>query len=440
MNRIAKPNFLSKTDLLNLPKAGKVAENIPKIEAPVGDMMEEMAKKAKEQSEQMQKKVMEYYKQITGNNRVLLRFILIVGIIITILIIGFYISNRNSKSAENVSRLEGSVKDYKSFKEENGLDSISNFQYHDSYDKVHKRFTSLKDYYILGSYNSCCGGEVFNNWVDLGILENTIKMGPRVLDFEVFSKNGSPIVAASLKNASGDQSTSYSKDTLNHLEIPDVLNVCKKAFHGILVQNSNDLLILNFRIKTMNEAALNTLAENISTIFKSQLMASSYGHGGRKKNVINEDIKHLSKKVIISVYDETNTFKQTDLYKVSNMCNNMEVNGMGTMEFLRNYDVQYGTDSKDMAKKNKLMVKMIIPDETNEKENPPHKIHRDTGCQISLMRFMVYDQNLKEALTFFSKNKSAIALKPDDYRYKPIILKKPKPMDPRVKKILMDNS
>ena len=59
MNRIAKPNFLSKTDLLNLPKAGKVAENIPKIEAPVGDMMEEMAKKAKEQSEQMQKKVMQ---------------------------------------------------------------------------------------------------------------------------------------------------------------------------------------------------------------------------------------------------------------------------------------------------------------------------------------------------------------------------------------------
>ena len=83
---------------------------------------------------------------------------------------------------------------------------------------------------------------------------------------------------------------------------------------------------------------------------------------------------------------------------------------------------------------------MVIPDETNEKENPPHKIHRENGCQISLMRFTVYDSNLKEALTYFSKNKSAIALKTNDYRYKPIRLPKPKKMDPKVKKILEENS
>ena len=440
MNRVSKPNFLPKTNILNLKNPGAVGNNIPKMEADTGDLMENMAKQAKEQSEKLQRQVMEYYKAITSNNRTLLRFILIIGVIITILIILFYITNRLNKSAKNVDNLKDNVKKFLTFKEENGINSISNFTYHDSYDNVHKRPTSLKDYYILGSYNSCCGGEVFNNWVDVGILENTIKMGPRVLDFEVFSQNGKPVIAASLKNAAGNSGSLYSKDTLNHLEIPEVLDTCKKAFRGITTQNSNDLLILNFRIKTMNGSALNTLADNIKTAFKSQLMDSSYGYGGRDKNVINENIKWLSKKVIVSVYDTTNTFKDSDLYKITNMCNNMEVKGMGSMEFVRNYDVQFGTDKEEMIKKNKLMVKMVIPDETNEKENPPSNLHREGGCQVSLMRFTLHDANLKEALTYFSKNKSALVLKPDEQRYKPIKLVKPKPMDPRVKKVLMENS
>jgi|TARA_B110000003_G_scaffold99488_1_gene101637 hypothetical protein len=439
MNRIPKPGFLPKTNLLKLPKPGAIADNIPKIDAPTGDMMENMAKNAAKEAEKMQKQVMEYYKMITGNNKLLLRFILIIGIIIVVLIILLYIVGRNNKSEKNVDKLKENAKDYVGFKEENGLDSISSFSYASSYDKVHKRPTSLKDYYILGSYNSCCGGEVFNNWVDLEILENTIKMGPRVLDFEIFSQNGVPMVAASLKNATG-QSDSYSKDTLNHLEILDVLDTCKKAFQGIETANSNDLLILNFRIKTSNTAALNTLYDNIMSVFQSQLVNPSYGFGGRDKNVINEDIKKLSQKVIVSVYDVTNTFKETNLFKITHICNNMDVKGMGAMEYIKNYDVQYGTDQKDMIKKNKLLLKMVIPDETNEKENPPQKVHMENGCQISLMRFMVYDTNLKETLTFFSKNKTALVLKPDDYRYKPIRLAKPKPMDPRVKKILMNNS
>ena len=440
MNRIPKPNFFSKTNVLKLPKAGEVSKIIPAMEEPPGDLLNDMGKKAAEQSEKMQQQVMEYYKMISSNNKFLLRFILVIGIIIVLLIIVFYISNRTNKSNSNVEKIKGTIKDYTLFKEKNDIGAISNFAYHDSYDRVYKRFTSLKDYYILGSYNSCCGGEVFNNWVDLGILENTIKMGPRVLDFEIFSLNGSPIVAASLKNANSGMVASYSKDTLNHLEIPDVLNTCKKAFHGITTQNANDLLILNFRIKTLNVSALNTLSENISSIFKSQLLHPLYGNGGRNKNVINEDIKYLSKKVIISVYDDTNTFKETELYKLTNICNNMENKGMGGMAYLRNYDVQYGTEKEDMIKKNKLSLKMVIPDETNENENPPHQVHRDNGCQISLMRFTVYDSNLKEAMIFFSKNNSALVLKPDNQRYEPIRLPKPKKMDPKVQKILEENS
>jgi hypothetical protein len=436
----ALPIFEKASNLLKLPPKSGANPNTPTMEAPVGDIMENMGKQAAEQAEKMQQQVVEYYKMITSSNKILLRFILVVGIIIVFLIIVFYISGRNNKMGNNATLLKQNIKDYVKFKDDNDIGSISNFNFNASYDKVHKRPSSLKDYYILGSYNSCCGGEVFNNWVDIKILENTIELEPRVLDFEIFSLNGVPIVAASLKNASSKAENAYSKDTLNHLEIPTVLESCKKALYGINTQNANDFLILNFRIKTHNTAALNALAQNIKDAFKASLLSEDYGSGGRNKNVVNEKMKFLNQKVIISVYDHTNLFKETDLYKITNICNNMENKDMGGVEFLRNYDVQYETDKEDAIKKNKLTLKIVIPDETNESENPPHKIHRDNGCQISLMRFNVYDSNLKEALGYFSNNGSAIVMKPDNYRYKPIILPAPKKMDPRVKKILEENS
>ena len=433
------PNVLKDTNILKLQKPG-VNANIPKMEAAGGDMLENMGKQSAEQLAKMQKQVIEYYKMITSNNKILLRFILGVAIIIAFFIIAFYIIRRNNKKTDNVDALNKNIKDYNKFKDENDIGSIANFNFNETYDNVHKRPTSLKDYYILGSYNSCCGGEVFNNWVDVGILENTIKMGPRALDFEIFSLNGVPIVAASLKNANTKNENSYSKDTLNHLEVPSVLETCKKALYGITTQNANDFLILNFRIKTHNTAALNALSQNIKDAFQASLLSTDFGNGGREKNVVNENIKNLKQKVIISVYDDTNTFKETDLYKITNICNNMENKDMGGVEFLRNYDVQFETDKEDMIKKNKLTLKIVIPDETNEKQNPPHKIHRENGCQISLMRFSLYDSNLKEALSYFSNNESAIVMKPDKYRYKPIILPEAKKMDPKVKKILQENS
>ena len=50
------------------------------------------------------------------------------------------------------------------------------------------------------------------------------------------------------------------------------------------------------------------------------------------------------------------------------------------------------------------------------------------------MRFTVYDSNL-EALIYFSKNNSALVLKPDNQRYEPIRLPKPKKWTPKSKNI-----
>ena len=56
----------------------------------------------------------------------------------------------------------------------------------------------IKDYYILSSYNSCnTGNSPKNNTVSISSLQNVIKQGVRLLDFEIYSINNEPIVSTS---------------------------------------------------------------------------------------------------------------------------------------------------------------------------------------------------------------------------------------------------
>ena len=48
---------------------------------------------------------------------------------------------------------------------------------------------NLLNFYIASSYNSCCGGNVEKDFVDMVPLRQVIKQGARWLDFEIYSKN-----------------------------------------------------------------------------------------------------------------------------------------------------------------------------------------------------------------------------------------------------------
>ena len=43
----------------------------------------------------------------------------------------------------------------------------------------------LRDYYVASSFNSCCGGNVEKDFVDMVPLRQVIKQGARLLDFEI---------------------------------------------------------------------------------------------------------------------------------------------------------------------------------------------------------------------------------------------------------------
>ena len=84
----------------------------------------------------------------------------------------------------------------------NNLNMISNFDSItgskisniNSANASHKHL--LRDYYMASSYNSCCGGNSEKDFVDMAPLQKVIGRGARLLDFEIYSIDGDPVVAA----------------------------------------------------------------------------------------------------------------------------------------------------------------------------------------------------------------------------------------------------
>ena len=100
--------------------------------------------------------------------------VLYIWIIIFLLIflLAYYYKGKMSLKDENNARITA---DYKKL----GGTSIGGIN---AINAMHKHL--LRDYYIKSSYNSCCGGSVEKDFVDMVPLTETIKQGARLLDFE----------------------------------------------------------------------------------------------------------------------------------------------------------------------------------------------------------------------------------------------------------------
>jgi len=119
---------------------------------------------------------------------------------------------------------------------------------------VNYKDNKLRDYYIKTAYNCCALGDFKNTYVDLCALENVLKQGVRCLDFEIYSLNGKPVVAVSSKD------DYFIKESFNSLDLGSVLDYINNyAFSGSIAPNSNDPLLLHFRIKSENIKMYDTL-------------------------------------------------------------------------------------------------------------------------------------------------------------------------------------
>ena len=106
---------------------------------------------------------------------------------------------------------------------------------------------SLRDFYIKSAYNCCCSGKFKNDYVNICALDSCIEQGVRMLDFEIYSIDNKPVVAASSID-------SYkTKETYNSIPIEEVFStINQKAFSSGSCPNYNDPLILHFRISSLH--------------------------------------------------------------------------------------------------------------------------------------------------------------------------------------------
>lgn len=276
----------------------------------------------------------------------------------------------------------------------------------------------LRDYYIKTAYNCCALGEFKNTYVSTCQLKNVIKQGVRCLDFEIYSVNNEPVVAVS------SVSSFNVKETYNSLKFDKILKIIRDyAFSGGNCPNPRDPLIIHLRIKSNNGGICKTMAENIKDIFQptGRLLGRDYSYENYGTNLGKTLFKDIFGKIVIIV-DKTNTsFENTDLEEYVNLASNSVF-----MRALRNYDVEFTPNPKELTNFNKKHMTFTMPDLSSDDKQPNVQIHSQYGCQMIGMCYQNVDENLKYYENIFANKGSAFVLKPSSLRYKPVMIDAPR--------------
>lgn len=331
-----------------------------------------------------------------------------IGIALIILVIVFSFSKMKLKDSDNKSMSSGLQK---------VPVKIGSFSVHDG-----KYGHNLRDYYVMSSYNSCCNGNFNNSYVDYEPLKMVIRRGARVLDFEIYSVEDKTVIAA------GPTDNYYMKGTYNSLPFADVMTkVNSYAFSHGTCPNADDPLFLHFRIKSKKPHVYDDMTKSLYQTFAHRKLGNEYSYESHGENLGLVPLQELRGKVIIMCSRANNMFEKTPLNEYVNIASGSEF-----LRELRNYDVQYTHNYKDLIETNKKNMAISMPDLSNSDSNMPVLTHIKYGCQMPCMNFQNMDSNLQFYLEYFNKVGSAFVLKPDELRYIPVRMKTPTQQDPKL--------
>ena len=279
----------------------------------------------------------------------------------------------------------------------------------------------LRDYYIASSYNSCCGGNFKNDYVDYTPLKQVIKQGARLLDFEVYNIDNRPVVAASATSAF------CLKGTYNSLPFDEVMEVISRyALSSSTAPNPNDPLFLYFRVKSNDVKLYSAMAKSLTKHFKQRMLGPEYQHEGNGENLTAYPLSNYLGKVVIMCDNKTNNFRENKEFETM-------VNFTGNSVFMRElryYDVKYSHTTKQLTLHNKKNMSIVVPDLTAESNNVSAALANVYGCQFVCMNYQTFDDNLGYYLELFNDAGSAFILKPKNLRYVPVTIPKPTPQAP----------
>jgi hypothetical protein len=253
-------------------------------------------------------------------------------------------------------------------------------------------------------------------------------MGCRCLDFEVYGKNGKPIISTSL---SDDKCI---KETYNSVSFDEAMDaIASSAFSSSsnVCPNPSDPLLLLFRIKTNHANVLNSMADTIKLKLSDYLMPLDYGHEFGGKNICAEPVINLKNKIVIIV--ESNPL----LYQ-PNAERMHEITNLTSKAFLRIltvFDVLNSPDITELTSFNKQFMTIVLPVPSMSAENYDPMAPSLAGCQCMAQSFqLTRDGNLAVYNDWFESGpmKSAFLLKPKELMFVPQTIQAPTPQDPKL--------
>ena len=174
---------------------------------------------------------------------------------------------------------------------------------------------SIKDIVLKSAFNCCCIGGLKHDYVDICALKHCYRAGVRVLDFQIFSLNGFPVISASTVNEN-----EY-KELYNYLSFSETMNQVNYMFlNSLKHSNNNQVLFLNFRINSNNMDIYNQMAKILLETFSgsSEILLKTPVDKELNQYTLND----LKNKIIIMVDLNAspkmkNSFIKTDLSKLT---------------------------------------------------------------------------------------------------------------------------
>lgn len=284
----------------------------------------------------------------------------------------------------------------------------------------------LYNYQILGSYNSCCGGDG-DGVVSLEPLKIVIKLGARVLDFAIYTdtRDKTPVVGASYND------NNYLPSEYNYISVDDVFSTIKNyaMMNNIKhCQNSEDPLFLNLRIMSDEKGMLPNLAESLKNVFGNSLLSINnvlwrYSGENTDHELVEQPLLSLKNKVIVILHQKNNNFKEqgNKLYELSNFITpSRQFNAHKNQDIAQSHDIKEKMDSAQHS------ILLVTPDYDIFNKNLNAKIAYNSGCQMVLPHLQnPTEENAKYIIELHKKIGSAFRYKPKNLRYIPIPVKCP---------------
>ena len=169
----------------------------------------------------------------------------------------------------------------------------------------------------------------------------------------------------------------------------------------------------------------------MADIFKSYdgfMLGPEYSYENQGKNLGDVKLLDLNKKIVVIVDKSSNSafMENNDFYEYVNMTSN----SMFMRALTYSKDVKNTPDLNELQEYNKRNMTIALPDNGSNPDNPNGIVCRETGCQMTAMRFQLFDTNLQETLQYFDNSGYAFVLKPEKLRYIPVTIPAPTPQNP----------